>query len=172
MRYKLFSLSVYLIVVVLIQACASSKKIVREPIKQNSVVQNFDLKKVYNDQELNRKVKLLIEQLLNKNTQQSAVDSLINLEPSATPYIIMNMDDYRQLPDRTITLVNKSPNAFESHRFAGVRKVTDALSEILSQREGKVFTRLSIDDITDKDRAKDINAWKSWLFNRYNKSAN
>jgi len=169
MRYKLFSFSVYLTVAVLIQACGSSKKIASEPVKQNSVVQNFDFKKVYNDQELNSRVKLLIEQLLNKNTQQSAVDSLINLEPSATPYIVMNMDDYRDLPDRTITLVNKSPNAFEAHRFAGVRKVTDALSEILSQREGKFFTNLSINDITDKDRAKDINAWKSWLISHYNK---
>jgi len=169
MKCKIFINIVFLTIFnISIPGCSSDKP-VEQFSKKDDIVQNIDLKQKYSNKNLNGKVKLLIEQLLDPNTQQSAVDKLVNLEPEATAYIIMNMDDYRELPDKTITLVNKSPNAFEAHRFIGVRKVADALSEILTQREGKFFINKSIKDITDNDRKKDIYSWKKWLLSKSKK---
>ena len=112
---------------------------------------------------LANKVSTLISKMLDKQTASKAYADLEQLGRKATPYIIMQMEDFRELPVTSISLKNKNRDAFEGIRHIGVKKVVDVLSEILTQLEGKRFSYIANDEKSDEDRKRDIYAWREWL---------
>ena len=135
----------------------------REP-KQN--ISTFDFSTIYTDKVLKNKVSSLISKMLDKTTANKAYADLEKLGAKATPYIIMQMDDFRELPVTSISLKNRSIDAFEGIRHIGVKKVADVLSEILAQLEGISFSYIPNDVKSDDDRKRDIYEWRAWLMNK------
>ena len=129
-------------------------------------VHNFDFSTIYTDKVLENRVSSLISKMLDKKTANKAYADLEKLGREATPYIIMQMEDFRELPVNSISLKNKNIDAFEGIRHIGVKKVADVLSEILTQLEGKYFSYISNDEKSDEDRKRDIYAWREWLLKR------
>ena len=82
---------------------------------------------------IDKRVGVLIERMLNPQTEQKAFSDLEALGCPAVPAIIRRMDDRRVLPDPRISLRNKSPQAFEAVRHYGPVQVVDALAAILNQ---------------------------------------
>ena len=137
-------------------------KIKKEIIEQKNCLKK-DLMKIYSNTNRYNKVKLLIEQMLNKETATQAYRALEKLESKATPYIILQMDDHRDLAIKTISLENRNKNVFEEVAHYSPEKVIDVLSLILSRREGKYFTPELANGGSAIQRKNEIKAWLIWL---------
>jgi hypothetical protein len=111
---------------------------------------------------VDERVSGLIGKMLNSSTEQQAFADLEALGCPAVPAIIERMDDMRSLPDRQISLKNKSPEAFEGMRFYGPQKVVDALAAILNQITGKDFGFI-YNGATDAERTKTVHGWRDFL---------
>jgi len=111
---------------------------------------------------MDRRVSALIEQTTEHDTEQKAFADLEALGCAAVPAIIERMDDRRSLPDRRISLRNKSPQAFEGIRHYGPEEVVDALAAILDQVTGQDFGFI-FNGATDQERSKTVAGWRSFL---------
>jgi hypothetical protein len=107
-------------------------------------------------------VAVLIERMLNADTEQKAFANLEGLGCAAVPAIIRRMDDRRRLPDPQIALRNKSPQAFEGIRHYGPEEVVDALAAILNQMTGQDFGFI-YNGAADEERTKAIRGWRKYL---------
>jgi len=88
---------------------------------------------------IDNRVATLIKRMMQGSTEQKAFADLEVLGCPAVPAIIRQMDDRRNLPERRISLRNKSPQAFEGMRYYGPEEVVDALATILNQITGQDF---------------------------------
>ena len=165
---KLLFLNVFIL---LVASCSNNannlNKRINNKILINHKIENYDFSTRFNDISLEKKVKILINNIVKPSQAQKACEGLEKLGHKATPYIIMQMDNFKQLPYNTISFKNK--NAFEAVRHIKVKKVVDVLSEVLSQIEGKVFINISNERKTDLDRKRDIYLWKLWLYKKIEK---
>jgi hypothetical protein len=121
------------------------------PIRGNSQEATMDMR-----------VSALIEKTTVRDTEQKAFADLEALGCTAVPAIIARMDDRRSLPDRQISLRNKSPQAFEATRYYGPEQVVDALAAILNQVTGQDFGFI-FNGATDKERSKTVEGWRGFL---------
>ena len=112
--------------------------------------------------EIDHRVSVLIERMLKVDTEEKAFSDLEALGCPAVPATIQRMDDRRSLPDRRISLVNKSPKAFEGIRHYGPAQVVDALAAILNQVTGQHFGFI-YNGATDEERTKTIQGWRKFL---------
>ena len=115
-----------------------------------------------------KRVAKLIEKMLNERTEHRAFADLEALGCPAVPSIIDRMDDRRDLPDNSISLRNKSRQAWESLRHYRVEKVVDALDAILNQMTGESFGYIDTDKdekTQDAEREKVVRGWREWLKN-------
>ena len=126
-----------------------------------------DLMKIYSNAERYNKVQLLIEQMLHKETAIQAYTTLEKLESEATPYIILQMDDHRDLAIKEISLTNRNKNAFEGIAHYSPEKVIDVLSIILSRRESEYFTPELANGGSSIQRKNEIETWLAWLCKKY-----
>jgi len=113
---------------------------------------------------VDRQVAVAIEKVLDPKTEQAAFGDLEALGCPAVPAIIRHMEDWRNLPDPTIALRNKSPDAFEARRFYGPAKVVDALAAILNQITGQSFGFI-YNGATDTERAKAVSGCLNFMRN-------
>ena len=134
----------------------------REIIEQKSCLKK-DLMKIYSNVDKHNEVQLLIEQMLHKETATQAYTTLEKLESEATPYIILQMDDNRDLAIKEISLVNRNKNSFEGIAHYSPEKVIDVLSVILSRREGEYFTPELANGGSTVQRKNETEAWLVWL---------
>jgi hypothetical protein len=111
---------------------------------------------------IDKRVALLIEDMLNKRTEHQTFADLEALGCAAVPAIITRMDDRRNLPDPSISLTNKSPDAFEGLRHYGPLKIADALAAILNQLTGQDFGAI-YNGGTDEQRTRAVNGWRDFL---------
>ena len=111
---------------------------------------------------LDKKVAALIEKTLKRKTERGAFSELEALGCAAVPSIIKRMDDRRKLADPRISLMNKSPDAFEGMRHYGPELVVDALAAILNQVTGQDFGFI-YNGASDAERAKAIKGWRDFL---------
>jgi hypothetical protein len=114
------------------------------------------------DESTDKRVALLIERMLKIETEQKAFSDLESLGCKAVPAIIRRMDDRRLLPDRRISLRNKSPDAFEDIRQYGPEEVVDAFAAILNQLTGQDFGFI-YNGGTDEERRTTIQGWRKFL---------
>jgi hypothetical protein len=120
------------------------------------------------DPTIDKQVAALIGEMLNKSTEHKAFAGLETLGCAAVPAIIKRMDDRRNLPDPTISLANKSPDAFEGYRHYDVEKVVDALDAILNQITGQYFGVIDTDQpvqVKNEARQQVVRGWRDWLKN-------
>jgi hypothetical protein len=114
-------------------------------------------------------VRKLIEQIAalppdnrSAERQQALFDQLIAKGPDAVPTIIALMDDRRRLAVPAISLVNKSPDAFEGMRHYGPALMVDALSAVLNQITGEHFGFI-YNGASDAERRATVTAWRQYL---------
>lgn len=111
---------------------------------------------------IDKRVAVLIEKMLNKGMEHQAFADLEALGCAAVPAIVKRMDDRRNLPDPSISLENKSPDAFEGLRHYSPQKIVDALATILNQLTGQNFGFI-YNGGTDEERTKAVNGWRDFL---------
>lgn len=111
---------------------------------------------------VDKQVAALIEKTLNKATEHQAFADLEALGCPVVPAIIARMDDRRKLPDPQISLINKSPKAFEGIRHYGPQEVVDALAAILNQLTGQHFGFI-YNGATEAERTKTVRGWRDFL---------
>ena len=151
----------------LLTSCTSSSvSSVHKSVEIDSKIEHFDFSKKFNNRKIEKRVKNLIAEVSNTTTAQKGCEELEAMGSKAVPYIIMNMDNYQKLPYSTISLQNKNPKAFEEYRHIRVKRVSDVLSEVLSQITGVVFSSKSNDEKTDIDRQKEVYLWRQWLYKK------
>jgi hypothetical protein len=114
------------------------------------------------DSKMDKRVAVLIEQMPKANTERKAFVDLEALGCAAVPATIQRMDDRRRLPDQSISLRNKSPDAFEGIRHYGPAQVVDALAAILNQVTGRDFGFI-FNGATDEEREKTVQGWRKFL---------
>lgn len=107
------------------------------------------------------KVSALVEDTLVKGREQQAFSDLERMGMEAAPYLVGHLNDFRPLPVQRISLVNKSPKAFEGLRHYGPKVVHDALSAILNQISGQHF-EFVYNGASDAERKKNLEGWRSW----------
>jgi hypothetical protein len=107
-------------------------------------------------------VAALIDKMVNAQTEHQAFADLEAMGCPAVPAIIRQMDDRRKLPDHSISLRNKFPNAFEGVRYYGPEEVVDALAAILNQITEHDFGSI-YNGGTEEDRKKAIQGWRHYL---------
>src|SRR5262249_5401117 len=110
---------------------------------------------------IDRQVASLIEKMVHKRTEHKAFADLEALGCVAVPSIIERMDDHRRLPDPTISLENKSPDAFEGLRHYGPERVVDALDAILNQLTG--HGGALVNGGSEAERTEAVQGWREWL---------
>lgn len=113
------------------------------------------------DSASDKRVAVLIEQMLKAATEQKAFSDLDALGCAAVPAIIRRMDDRRTLPDLNLSLRNEAPYADRDIRHYGAIQVVDALTIILNRRTGQDFW--SHTGATDEERTKMIHDWRRFL---------
>jgi hypothetical protein len=111
---------------------------------------------------VDKQVGRLIEKMLHHRTEQKAFSDLEALGCPAVPAIIARMDDRRSLPDPSIALRNKSPDAFEARRLYGPQQVVDALAAILNQITGRDFGSI-YNGATEAERTRTVHGWRDFL---------
>lgn len=108
-----------------------------------------------------KRVAVLIEQMLKANTEQKAFSDLDALGCAAVPEIIRQMDDRRTLPNLNLSLRNEAPYAYRDIRHYAAIQVVDALAIILNRRTGQDFWPHT--GATDEERTKMIEGWRRFL---------
>lgn len=108
-----------------------------------------------------KRVAVLIESMLNANSEQKAFSDLEALGCAAVPSIVGRMDDRRSLPDPHMSLRNKSLYGYPDERHYIAIQVVDALAVILNQLTGQDFW--SHNGATDEERTRMIQGWRKFL---------
>lgn len=119
-----------------------------------------------------KEVGTLIERVLASGAQDGTVGSIEVQEAAfreiealgldAVEAIVAQMDDRRPLPRAAISLVNKSPDAFEGMRHYSPDVVVDALAAILNQLTGESFGFIYNGD-SEAERTATVNGWRIYV---------
>jgi hypothetical protein len=138
-----------------INEVAFQSQIINEQLYKNFIIDNT----------LNNNIRNIINNITNRRMQQDGFRRLENYGNDGIPYIILFLDDFRQLPIRSISLENNFPGAFEGIRHYGPYLVVDALAAILNQITGESFGSIyNGDDTSDEERRQCINGWYIYLY--------
>lgn len=118
------------------------------------------------DEDMDRKIKGLIGELVIPEREMAAFDELLKIGKEAVPYIILHMDDYRELPIKYAMVIDDSPDAFEEWVHYGPKLVIDMLGIVLGK-----LTKASFGFIynggTNEERQRTLNGWRIYLYYHY-----
>jgi len=132
---------------------------------QERIINEQLYKKFAINADTNNKIKKIIGGITNRIREQSSFKKLEEYGVAGVPYIILALDDFRELPVKNISLLNKFPDAFEGIRHYGPYLVVDALAAILNQITGENFGFIyNGDDTTDEERKRCIRGWYIYLY--------
>jgi len=138
-----------------INEIAFQDQIINEQLYRNFVINN----------RMNNDIRSTINNLTNRIMQQNSFNSLQSHGIDAVPYIILLLDDFRELPIKSISLRNNAPDAFEGMRHYGPHLVVDALAAILNQITGEHYGFIyNGNDTTDNERRQTIKGWRIYLY--------
>jgi hypothetical protein len=143
-------------------------------IKETELHNKIITEKLYENFEINEKVRAeilqLIDNLTNENMELEYFKKIEDIGEKGVPYIILALNDFRKLPIQYICLKNHSPDDFEAIRHYGPYLVVDALAAILGQITHKSFGFIyNGNDITDEERIETIKGWYIYLYYLVNK---
>ena len=108
----------------------------------------------------------LIRRAFVAETAEEAFRELEAMDTIGVPYIIGRLNDYRPLPVQRISLVNKSPQAFEAMRHYAPKTMHDALSAILNQVTGERF-EFVYNGASPETRERNTLQWRAWCKGRF-----
>jgi hypothetical protein len=141
---------------------AQVEQVRREVTAQQQFLAQFSKAFPPAEEPLYERVKDLVDATTRRDSQMAAFRELEELGQKAVPAIIMLMDDRRDLAVPAILLVNKSPDAFESIRHYGPKKVVDAMDAILNQITGEAFGNIC-NGGTERERQEAVKGWRTYL---------
>jgi hypothetical protein len=115
------------------------------------------------DEAMDRKIKRLIDELVIEERETAAFEELSSMGLGAVPYIILHMDDFRELPIKYAMVIDESPDGFEEWFHYGPKTVIDMLNIIVNQ-----LTRTSFGYIlnggTNEERQRVLDGWRIYLY--------
>jgi hypothetical protein len=133
--------------------------------KQRIVVQEKLYEAFQKDAIRDNMIKNLIDKLADKEWEMSAFDELIMAGRESIPYIILHMEDYRELPIKYARLIDDSPGTWEGIVQYSPDLVIDALTIVLSElTSGISFGTLRNGDCTNEERQRVLNGWRIYLY--------
>ncbi|MBS1989370.1 MAG: hypothetical protein JSS83_02570 [Cyanobacteria bacterium SZAS LIN-3] len=139
----------------------------KEVAQQKEIVKHFQECSVALKEDKDRGVRLLLDQLTNAGTQESAWKKLLKLPRSSVPALIRTMDDERPLANSHVELPNP-PTFFESVAHYGPETVFDAVSILLSDKTMSGVRSVSSHGY-DKERRISLEAWRIWAYYKLSK---
>jgi hypothetical protein len=135
-----------------------------EIISQKNIIQN----KLYENFTIIRKDYNMVRKTINNITniilEKHSFTKLEKMDMEGVPYIILLMENYKKIPSGSISLKNKSENAFEEFRHYGPELVIDALAAILNQITGEDFGFIYNGESTQEERELTLNGWRIYLY--------
>jgi hypothetical protein len=138
-------------------------KAVREEVQnQQRIIATYPRSKAAQPDAQHQKVRALVQQMLDKRTEEAAFEKLEQMGPVAIPSMIRLMNDRRPVPIQSISLVNKSPDAFEGIRHYGPKVVVDAMAALLEQMTGEHFG-IIVNGGSERERAATVHGWRVYL---------
>jgi hypothetical protein len=149
----------------IIKHTKKTEEIIRSEIQlQNSIINDKLYKNFQIDKKLYNEVKFCIDNTTNILFEHSSFEKLEEMGEIAVPYIILLLDNFKKLPIKSITLRNKSQNAFEGYRHYSPELVIDALTAILNQITGEDFGSIYNGEVTREERILALNGWRIYLY--------
>ena len=124
------------------------------PCDSPYLLSEFKLKR-FDDSRLKNAVRTLISEMLDPNKALNAYVKLEKLGKDAVPYIVLEMNDFRELPVKSILFAK---------RKVTVHQVTDVLSIILTKITGQGFS-LNFDEKSLNEKVYNIYKWRHWIRN-------
>jgi hypothetical protein len=112
------------------------------------------------------KVKSLINELTNWEKAQNTIDEIIMMGQTAIPYIILCMDDYRELSIRHVRIKNDPPADWTgAWTHYGPNLIIDTAALILNvltkgYNFGSIYSGYSIDE----ERQRALDGWRIYLY--------
>ena len=125
------------------------------PCDSPYLVSEFKLER-FNDSRLINRVQTLINEMLDPNKATNAYAKLGKLGKESVPYIVLQMDDFRELPVKNMIVNN--------NKKIEVTYVTDALAVVLTKLTN---TQISRNIIGTKvgDKVSNIYRWRHFIRN-------
>jgi hypothetical protein len=143
-------------------------QIVDEVRRQQIILQNKLYEAFQRDESMDRGIKGRIDELTNVEREFFAFDEIIIIGEDAVPYIILNMEDYRELPIKYACINDDSPDAWEAIKQYGPSLVIDMLSialySITKVDFKNIFNGYSV---RNEDRQRALDGWRIYLYYRY-----
>jgi hypothetical protein len=141
---------------------ATVKAVLAEVQNQQRILSGFPQSLAAQPDSYHTRVKGLIDQMVDRRTEQIAFQKLERLGQAAVPSMIRLMNDRRSLPIPAISLENKSPHAFEGLRHYGPKTVVDAIVALLNQITGESFGVI-YNGGSERERAASVEGWRVYL---------
>jgi hypothetical protein len=138
-------------------------EIVNEIKKQQLILNERLYESFLRDEAMDRKIKGLIDELIIEEKEMAAFDELLKIGRNAVPYIILHMDDYRELPIKYARLTNDHPDAWESIVQYRPELIIDTLQIILLDLTGNSFGHTWTDG-TNAERQRALDGWRVFLY--------
>lgn len=115
------------------------------------------------DEAMDRKIKGLVDELVIEEREMAAFEELLMIGRDAIPYIILCMDDYRELPIKYVRIIDDSPDAWEEWVHYGPKLVIDMLS-ILSGQLSRASFGFIHNGGTNEERQRALDGWRIYLY--------
>jgi hypothetical protein len=145
-------------------------KVYRETVDEIESQQTILNEKLYTaflrDEVMDRKIKGLIDELVIEERETEAFEELLIMGRGAVPYIILHMDDFRELPIKYARVIDESPDAFDA--FEGwvhynPKTVIDMLGIIVNKLAKTNFGYIW-NGGTNEERQRVLNGWRIYLY--------
>jgi hypothetical protein len=141
--------------------------IVNEILLQDDIINKKLFENIIIDNNLYNEVNNYIINITNISFEHNSFEKLEDMGKIAVPYIILLLDNFNELPIKSIVLRNKSKNAFEANRQYSPKLVIDALTAILNQITGERFGSIYNGEATQEERILVLKGWRVYLYKLY-----
>jgi hypothetical protein len=142
------------------------KEITGEVAKQQLILHERSYESFVRDEIMDHKIKRLIGELIIEQKETAAFEELRMMGRDAVPYIILYMDDYRELPIKNIQLENNCLDAWEDTIYYRPELVIDMLGLILNELTKSNFGQTWADG-TNEERQRSLDGWRIYLYYTY-----
>jgi hypothetical protein len=146
------------------------EEITGEIAKHRLILQKKLYESFAKDESMNRRVKRLIDELAIEERELTAFDELRMIGMEAVPYIILHMDDYRELSIKHAEVEIIYPDTWESIAYYGPELVIDMLGIILGRPTMNNFGH-TWSDGTNEERQRMLDGWRIYLYYLNNSKA-
>jgi hypothetical protein len=148
---------------IVIYTGALYKEISSEIRKQQIILREKLYESFAKDETMNRKIKRIIDELVIEEREMAAFDELLAMGREAVPYIILHMDDYRELPIKYARVEINDPDWWESMAQYSPKLVIDTLEIVLTGLT-KVNFGYTWNGGINEERRRILDGWRIYLY--------